>query len=89
MFYIYVLESLKNNTWYIGKTADLRRRLKEHAQKLNRSTKRYAPWKLIYYEACLNERDASRREKWLKTTHGARMLKTRLQEYRHDIGQAV
>lgn len=59
MFYVYVLESINDDHWYIGKTSDLKRRLKEHNQKLNLSTKRYVPWKLIYYEACLNEKDAS------------------------------
>jgi putative endonuclease len=36
---------------------------------------------LIYYEACLNEEDAKRREKYLKTSQGRRMLKIRIKEY--------
>ena len=36
---------------------------------------------LIYYEACLNEKDAFRREKYLKTTYGRRYLRNRLKEY--------
>ena len=48
MFYIYVLESLKNKTLYIGYTTDLAKRCKEHNQGLTISTKRYRPWKLIY-----------------------------------------
>jgi putative endonuclease len=55
--------------------------LKEHNQRLNFSTKRYMPWKLIYYEACLDENDAKRREKYLKTNQGRRMLKIRIKEY--------
>jgi putative endonuclease len=84
MFYVYVLESLKNGTWYIGFTSDLRRRFQEHAQGKNRSTKRYLPWKIIYYEACLDKIDAERREMWLKSTHGRRMLKARIREYLHS-----
>lgn len=84
MFYTYVLESEKDNHWYIGFTANLQRRFKEHNQKLNLPTKRYAPWKPIYYEACLNEEDAKRREQWLKSTHGGRMLKARIREYRYS-----
>jgi putative endonuclease len=60
---------------------DLKRRLLEHNQKQNFSTKRYTPWKIIYYEACLNEIDAKRREKYLKTSQGRRLLKCRLKEY--------
>jgi putative endonuclease len=81
MFYVYCLESEINEELYFGYTKDLKRRLKEHNQLLNFSTKKYAPWKLIYYEACLNEQDAKRREKYLKTSQGRRMLKIRIKEY--------
>ncbi len=81
MFYVYVIESLKNNGLYIGHTNDLVKRLKEHNQGLNFSTKPHKPWKCIYYEACLNENDAKRREKYFKTTQGNRLLKRRLKEY--------
>lgn len=80
MFYVYVLES-PDDELYTGYTKDLRKRVKEHNQGLNFSTKRYMPWKLIYYEACLLESDARRREKYLKTNIGRRMLKRRLKDY--------
>ncbi len=81
MFYAYILESKNRDEFYTGYTSNLRKRLTEHNQKLNLSTKKYAPWKLIYYEACINVNDAKRREKWLKTTHGHRMIKRRLKDY--------
>lgn len=84
MFYVYCIESIKNSDLYFGYTKDLKRRFKEHNQKLNFSTKRCAPWKLIYYEACLNKDDAERREKYLKTTQGRRMMKARLKEYFYE-----
>ena len=81
MFYNYVLQSKKNKSLYIGYTIDLRNRLKKHNQGLNKSTKPYIPWKLIYYEACPNKQDARRRERYLKTTQGQRLLRLRLKEY--------
>lgn len=81
MFYIYCLESETYDELYFGFTNDLKHRLKEHNQKLNFSTKRYTPWKLIYYEACLNEDDAKRREKYLKTSTGRRMFRRRIIKY--------
>ncbi|MBU4285082.1 GIY-YIG nuclease family protein [Patescibacteria group bacterium] len=81
MFYNYILQSQKNKSLYVGYTTDLKRRLKEHNQGLNQSTKPYRPWILIYYEACLDEQDAKRREKYLKTTQGQRLLKRRLKDY--------
>jgi putative endonuclease len=81
MFYNYVLESREGANIYIGYTTNLKKRLLEHNQGLNSSTKRYGKWNLIYYEASLNELDAKRREKYLKTTQGGRLLKRRLKEY--------
>ena len=81
MFYTYVIQSKKGEEFYIGYTTDLKKRIIEHNQGLNLSTKRYRPWKIIYYEACLNKNDAKRREGYLKTTQGGRLLKIRLQEF--------
>jgi len=81
MFYVYLLKSERYNEIYIGSTSDLKRRFEEHNKGMNESTKPYLPWKIIYYEACLNEEDAKRREGYLKKTQGRRMLKLRLKEY--------
>ncbi len=85
MFYNYVLQSLKNRSLYVGVTVDLKKRLTEHNLGLNRSTKPYRPWKLIYYEACLDGDDAKRREHYLKTTQGQRLLKRRLKKYFYKL----
>lgn len=81
MFYVYCLDNEINDDLYFGYTKDLKCRIKEHNQKLNFSTKRYSPWKLIYYEACVNDKDAKRREKYFKTNQGRRMMKARIKEY--------
>jgi len=45
------------------------------------STKNRRPLKLIYYEACINEEDARRRERYLKSGMGKKYLKNRLKSY--------
>ena len=79
--YVYVLESIKNGGFYVGGTVNLVKRFREHNAGLNFSTKPYRPWKLIHYESYRNKTDASRREKYLKTSQGARLLKRMLKEY--------
>lgn len=76
MFYVYVLRNPKQ--FYIGSTKDLRERLTKHKNDRVFSTKNRGPWKLIYYEACVGEKDARLREKYLKTAWGKRYLKGRL-----------
>ena len=85
-FYMYVLESLKDGERYIGYTNDLRKRIEEHNKGLSFATKFRLPFKLIYFEGCLNMKDAKRRENYLKTTQGRRFLGLRLLEYkRHHL----
>lgn len=69
---------------YIGSTNNLIRRFNEHNQGKNFSTKSSMPWRLIHFEAYLNERDVMRREKYLKTNQGSRLLKRMLKEYFYE-----
>lgn len=80
-FYVYILKSKLQPKLYIGYTRNLIRRIKEHNLGKNIATKPYIPWTLIYYEACRHELDAKRREHYLKTNQGRRLLKRRLKEY--------
>ncbi len=84
-YYVYVLESRRfDGKLYVGYTINIPKRLKEHNQGLNFSTKPFRPWNVIHYEAYLNKLDAERREKYLKSNHGSRLLKRMLKEYFYD-----
>lgn len=83
-FYVYVLQSLSDAKYYIGYSDNLRRRIKEHERGINFSTKFRLPFILIYYEACLSQKDAKRREKYLKTTQGRKFLGLRLLAYQRQ-----
>jgi putative endonuclease len=54
----------------------LKKRFREHNNKEELSTKHYAPFGLIHYEAYRNKKDAKRRERYLKTTKGKTTLNT-------------
>jgi putative endonuclease len=81
MQYVYVLRSKKDNKNYVGYTKNLKFRFESHTKGLVESTKDRRPLKLMYYEACLNQEDATKREKYLKTIYGKRYLKNRLKSY--------
>ena len=78
MYYTYVLESKKDRKRYIGFTGDLKKRIKDHNDGLNKATRDRRPFILIYYEACLDKESAIKREKYLKTGWGNRYLNQRL-----------
>ena len=67
MFYFYVLQSLKNPNWfYKGSTWNIPKRLSQHNNGETQSTKYYKPFRLVYYEAYLNEKTARKREASVK-----------------------
>jgi len=80
-FYTYVLKSEKDDLHYIGYTNNLIKRVEEHNKGKNLSTNPRKPFRLIYFEACLNEADAKQREKYFKNTIGRRFLSKRLKHF--------
>ena len=78
---MYVLRSGKDRGFYIGYSANLRKRFAQHIQGSAFATSYRGPWKLIYYEAYLNREDALGREKYLKSGSGRRFLKAQLRHY--------
>ena len=66
MYYVYLLKSKRNGEYYIGSTDNLKRRFYQHNKGLNKSTKRYLPWQLVYYEAFPAKVLAEKREQKLK-----------------------
>ena len=78
MYYVYAIKSLKKDWLYVGITDSLERRLNQHNKGQNRSTKPYAPFKLVYFEKTTDRQSARVREKYLKTASGKRWLKHQL-----------
>jgi putative endonuclease len=85
MYYVYLIRSKKDGFCYTGSTPDLKRRFAEHNKGLIRSTAPRKPFKLIYYEAYLSEKDARIRESRLKDFKRAYLqLRQRLRNSLHE-----
>ena len=79
MYYVYLLRSRKKNTFYIGYTNNIERRVKEHNDGRVEYTRKYLPWDLVYCESFLALEDAKIREKSLKSFGNAyKQLKMRI-----------
>ena len=77
-YYVYVLQSQIDNSWYIGYTNNLKKRIIEHNSGKTITTNKKNPYSLIYCEAALDKSDAIAREKYLKSGMGRKYLKNRL-----------
>ena len=84
-FYVYILYNFKRKFTYTGYTKNLKERLKRHNKGRVKSTKRYIPLKLIFYEAYLSSKDAKRREKYLKSTKGKVALRLMLKDFLNAV----
>ncbi len=81
VYYVYILQSEQDKSLYIGYSPDLRKRLIKHNNKQVVSTKHKTPWRLIYYEAYIERKDATGREIFLKSGSGWRYIKKQLKYY--------
>lgn len=81
MFYVYILQSKKNKSLYIGYTTSWKKRLKQHNKGKSPSTKPFRPWKLIHLESFLSKKDAKTREKYLKSGWGKPSINKMLKNY--------
>ena len=70
MYYVYILRSMRDDSRYIGVTADLRKRLKEHNVGLSKYSDSKRPYKINWYCAFLNKQKAYSFEKYLKSSSG-------------------
>jgi len=66
MYYVYVLQSKKDKSLYIGYTNNLKDRFSRHNKGMCASTKDRKPFRIVAYEAYSTEIDARTRERRLK-----------------------
>ncbi len=84
MYYVYVLESLKDKSWYIGYTSNLSERINQHNNGESKYTSKHTPYKCILYIAFIKKSDAKRYEKYLKSGYGRRTLMKMMKDYLKD-----
>ena len=70
MYFVYVLQSLKKEIFYIGSTSNVEKRLRKHNGGSTKSTKPYIPWVVICTEEYKGKQEACKREYFLKHPKG-------------------
>lgn len=70
MYYVYILKSQKDGTFYIGMTKDLKLRFTEHNQHCSDYSSSKAPFDLEWYSAFKTKKLALDFEKYLKSSSG-------------------
>ncbi|MDP8237079.1 MAG: GIY-YIG nuclease family protein [Candidatus Erginobacter occultus] len=74
MFWLYILQSGRDGSYYIGQTKDLDKRIARHNLGHSNSTKAKRPWKLMYKEEYQTKSEAQKREYYLKRKKSKKYL---------------
>lgn len=75
MYTTYIIQSTKNNRYYIGSTKNLKRRLNEHNHNNTQSLRNKGPFILVYKEEYRTSEEARKREKQIKSYKGGNAFK--------------
>ena len=70
MYYVYILQSCKDQSYYKGYTTDLRVQFRKHNRHGQIYSSKKAPFRLIWYCAFVGQRKALAFEKYLKSGSG-------------------
>jgi len=76
--FVYILKSEKDKSFYVGSTNNIEQRFNSHNRGESLSTKLKRPWILTRVEEYNNNSLALKREKFLKSAKGRRVLKNLL-----------
>ena len=65
-YFVYILQSEKDGSYYIGHTSNVEERLKRHNEGRSLYTRGKQPWKLVYHEILNSKSEAAKREREIK-----------------------
>jgi putative endonuclease len=82
MFCVYLIRSIKFDTFYIGYTSDINDRITRHNEGRERYTKKYLPWEVVYIKEFKTKGEALKYEKYLKSLKSKIALQKLMNEWR-------
>jgi putative endonuclease len=83
-FYVYILQSDKDGSYYFGQTNNLDDRLKRHNAGSEKYTSKKTPWKLFWYTKVSTRAEAMKLEKKLKNLKSTKRMMEFIDKYRAD-----
>ena len=74
VWFVYILQSENDSTFYVGMSRNVQERLHEHNAGKSTYPSGHRPWKLIYFEEVGTSLNARKREKYFKSAAGKKYL---------------
>jgi len=70
MYFVYIIQSKNDRSFYIGVTMSLRERIRQHNWHETKSTASKTPYELVWFSGFKNKHKALSFEKYLKSSSG-------------------
>ena len=80
MYFVYLIQSDIDNSFYVGYSQDTQKRLLAHNNGESTYTRRKMPWKLVYTEEYISKSEALKREIFLKAQRNTEFYKRLIKE---------
>jgi putative endonuclease len=84
-YFVYIIQSQKDESYYIGSTQDLDEPLHRHNQGRSNYTKAKSPWELVYSEEFHDRSSAVRPENEIKSHKSRGFIETLVRKSRPSI----
>ena len=85
MFYVYILQSLKDLSYYVGQCDDLDRRMSKHFDEMSKYTSSKRPLRLRYFEKYSTRTEALRRENEIKKYKSRKYIESLIGTWRMEL----
>jgi putative endonuclease len=82
-FFVYILQSRKDFSFYIGQCADLDARMSKHFDGMSKYTAQKRPWRLVYFEVFKTRSEALKREKQIKAQKSRKYINMLIESWRY------
>ena len=76
VYFVYILQSLKDGSYYVGSTQNLESRLERHNQARSKYTKAKRPWELVFREEYPDRSSAMKRESKIKRRKSSHFIES-------------
>jgi putative endonuclease len=85
MFFVCILQSKKDFSFYVGQCGNLDSRMSKHYDGMSKYTSGKRPWKLVYFELYKTRSEAIKREIQIKSKKSKIYINALIHEWRRVV----